>query len=167
MYLLQVQGSTPSPVLSDWSSEDWDGEKTKAKEQKSLVDFMLPKQDTDPQTMEVMADDIPFSKLTIQSDDPGKNPVEVMNALIPSMGAAAETLAADISVAKTPEAEASAMDTAKSDNSTKTHYEVLSEQELRMQREEEKYVLFIGILGEEEESNTETDTDDNTYTYFN
>ena len=55
----------PSPELSDWSSEDWDGEKAKVREQKSLVDFIPLKQDTDPQTMEVMAEDIPFQKLTI------------------------------------------------------------------------------------------------------
>ena len=63
----------PSPEPSDWSSEDWDGEKAKVREQKSLVDFMPPKQDTDPQMMEVMADDIPFSKLTIWLDDPDEN----------------------------------------------------------------------------------------------
>ena len=44
------------------------------------------------------------------------------------------------------------MDTAKSDDS-ETHYEMLLEQELRMQREEEKYALFISILSEEEEGN--------------
>ena len=57
-------------------------------------------------------------------------------------------------------------DTAKSDDNTKTQYEMLSEQELRMQRKEEKYALFISILNKEEESNTETDIDDNAYTYF-
>ena len=161
----KYEAPQPFPVPSDWSSEDWDGKKAKAREQKSLVEFMPPKLDTDPQTMEVMADDIPFSKLIIWSEDPDKNPAEVTNRLIPPLEAAAETSVADIPVAKTPEAEASVMDTAKSDDSTKTHYEML-EQELRMLREEEKYALFISILGKEEESDTETDTDDNTYTYF-
>ena len=46
------------------------------------------------------------------------------------------------------------------------HYEMLLEQELGMQREEEKYALYISILDTEEESNTETDTNDTTYTYF-
>ena len=50
----------PYPVPLDWPSEDWDREKAKAREQKSLVDFMQPKQDTDLQRMEVVADDIPF-----------------------------------------------------------------------------------------------------------
>ena len=32
----------PSPVHSDWSSEDWDSAKAKAKEQKFLIDFKPP-----------------------------------------------------------------------------------------------------------------------------
>ena len=55
----------PSPKPSDWSSEDWDREKAKVREQKSLIGIMPPKQDTDPQMTEVMADDIPFQKLII------------------------------------------------------------------------------------------------------
>ena len=50
----------PSAVPSDSSSEDWDGEKAKAREQKLLVGFVPPKQEIDPPVMEVMADDIPF-----------------------------------------------------------------------------------------------------------
>ena len=30
-----------SPAPSDWSSEDWDGDKAKAREQRSLIDFNL------------------------------------------------------------------------------------------------------------------------------
>ena len=38
----------PSPINSDWSSEDWDGNKAKAKEQnKSLIDFEASDQKTD------------------------------------------------------------------------------------------------------------------------
>ena len=36
----------PSPVPSDWSSKDWDGDKAKAREQKSLIDFMLLEKQT-------------------------------------------------------------------------------------------------------------------------
>ena len=63
----------PSPEPLDWSSEDWDGEKAKAREQKSLIDFTPPKPDTNQQMTDVMVDkketvmtdDIPFQKLTI------------------------------------------------------------------------------------------------------
>ena len=81
-----------------------------------LVDFALPKQDTDPPVMEVMADDIPFSKLTIWSDDHDENPAEVMDTLIPP-----PEVAADIPVINTSETEDSATDMAKADNSTKMH----------------------------------------------
>ena len=37
----------PSSVPSDWSSEDWDGEKAKAREQRSLIDFDPPSQTGD------------------------------------------------------------------------------------------------------------------------
>ena len=161
MHLLQVSSSTPLP-----SSEYWDREKAKARELKSLVEFKPPKQDTDPQTTEVMADDIPFQKLTIWSDNPDENPMEIMDTLFPPLEVSAEIPVTEIPVAKTPEAEASVTHTANSDDSTKTHHETLPEQELRMHREEEKYAPFIGILSEEEESNTETYTNDNTYTYF-
>ena len=68
-----------------------------------------------------------------------------MDTLIPLLEASAET-----PVAETLVPEASVTDTSKSDDSTKTHYEMLLEQELRMQREEEKYAIYIGMLSEEE-----------------
>ena len=113
--------------------------------------------------MEEMTDHIPFLKLTIRSDSPDKNPMEVMDTLIPPL-----EVVADISAIKAPEAETEALatDMAKSDDSINMHYEILSEQELRMQREEEKYALHISMLDTGEESNTETDTNHTTYTYF-
>ena len=101
--------------------------------------------------------------MTLRSDDPDKNPAEVMDTLIPL-----PEVAADIPATKTPEAEieTSVTDMAKLGNSLNTHYEMLSEQELRMQREEEKYALFINMLDTEEERNIETDTNKNAYTYF-
>ena len=78
--------------------------------------------------------------------------MEVTDTMIPPPEASAETPVAD---------------TAKSDNSTETHYETCMEQELRIQREEEKYAIYISMLSEEMESNTETNTDDTMYSYFN
>ena len=80
-----------------------------------------------------------------------------MDTLIPPLKASAET----------PAAEALVADTAKSDDSTETHYEMLTEQELRIQKEEENYAIYIAMLSKEEESNTETNTDKTTYSYFN
>ena len=38
----------PSPIPSDWLSEDWDGEKAKVREQRSLIDLNFPKVDQRP-----------------------------------------------------------------------------------------------------------------------
>ena len=59
----------------------------------------------------VTAVDIPFQKLTIQSDNPDEESPEVTDALIPPLEASAETPVTD---------------TAKSDDSTETHYEMLT-----------------------------------------
>ena len=107
-----------------------------------------------------MADDKPYQKLTIQLEKLDEHSKEVKNTLIPPLEASAEIPVAEIPAEKSPETGASVTDTAKSEGSTETHCKTLSEQELRMQREEEKYALFISILSEEEESNTEIDTDD-------
>ena len=155
----------PSPDPLDWSSEDWEGEKAKAKEQKSLIDFMPSKPDSDQQMMDVtidkdetvMTDDTLFQRLTIQSDNPTEETPEVTDMLMPLLEVSAET----------PVAENLATDIAKTDDSMETHYEILTEQELRLQRKEEKYAIHISMLSEEEESNMETNTDEATYSYFN
>ena len=66
--------------------------------------------------------------------------------------------------AETPAAKTPATDAAKSDDNTETHCEMLTEQELRLQREEEKYAIYISMLSKEEESDTETN--EITYPYF-
>ena len=43
----------------------------------------------------------------------------------------------------------------------------LTEQEQRLQREEEEYAIYISMLNDEEESNTETDTDESVYPFYN
>ena len=70
----------PLPQNSDWSCEDWDGNKAKAKKQgKSLIDFNDPKPQTSmEQTMDI--DEVPFSKLQIGQSDPKEETLEVMKS---------------------------------------------------------------------------------------
>ena len=57
----------PSPIHSDWSSKDWDGDKAKAKEQKSLIDPDLSKLKSDlDQTMDI--DSVSFHNLSLGHD---------------------------------------------------------------------------------------------------
>ena len=46
----------PSPAPSDWSSEDWDGDKAKAREQRSLIDLKLLDAHVQDTTWETMPD---------------------------------------------------------------------------------------------------------------
>ena len=73
----------PLPQNSDWSSENWDGNKAKAKEQdKSLIDFNDPKPKTSTkQTTDI--DEVAFSKLQIGQSDLKEEPLQVMKSLIP------------------------------------------------------------------------------------
>ena len=67
----------PFPVHSDWSSKDWDGEKAKAKEQKSLINCEASTQRMNKeQTTDV--DEVPFHKLNLGQDkQKEKEPLEV------------------------------------------------------------------------------------------
>ena len=53
MLILQAWGPTSLSNTIDWLSKDWDGEKAKAREQKSLIDFDPPRLDSDKQTTDL------------------------------------------------------------------------------------------------------------------
>ena len=67
-----------------------------------------------------------------------------------------------------PEASAAVpvMDAAKPEDIVKENNEGLTEQEQRLQREEEQFAIYISMLNDEEESDTNTDTDKSTYPLF-
>ena len=66
---------------SDWSSEDWDGDKAKARKQNSVIKFDNPWPKMKNSTLEPV-DSIPFKDLTIQTDRPDKKALEVSTSLI-------------------------------------------------------------------------------------
>ena len=107
----------PSPQNSDWSSEDWDGNKAKAKDHsKSLIDFNDPYPQTSAeQTMDI--DEVAFSKLQIGQSDLKEEPLEVTKSLVPPPS--------------TMEASEDMMEN--------TDGEGLTEAERRLQREKEKF----------------------------
>ena len=142
----------PSPMQSDWSSEDWDGEKAKTREQKSLIDIDPPKPDC-RQTIDLeIADDLPIDIITKHKDKKEEELPEVTDALVPPP----EVLAA------TPVTEV-----IKLENITEENNGGLTDQEQTLQREEEEYAIYIGMLSDEEESNTETDTDETATLLYN
>ena len=106
----------PSPVNSDWSCKDWDGDKAKAKEQnKSWIDFEAPNQKTDRQKV-TDTNQVPFSKPQTGQDDCKEEPFEVMESLV-----------------LLPPTSATSEDT------TENTDEGLTDVEEKLQREEEKF----------------------------
>ena len=73
-----------SPIHSASSSEDWNGNKAKAKEQKSLIDFEVPKQKTNMEQITGI-DEVPFHKLNLgQNEQKEKEPLEMMQSFSPT-----------------------------------------------------------------------------------
>ena len=72
----------PSSIHSDWSSEHWDGDKTKAKEKKSFIDFEVPKHMMNmEQIMDI--DAVAFHKLNLrQHKQREREPLEVTQSLV-------------------------------------------------------------------------------------
>ena len=139
--------SHPSPIPSDWSSKDWDGEKAKARELRSLIDFNPPKPDSRQTTNLETVNDLPIQNLTIQEDKKEEELLEVTNTLVPPPEVSAATPTTEVMKQENLMEE--------EDN------EGLTDQEKSLQKEEEEYAIYIAGLNEEEES--ETDTDESPY----
>ena len=82
----------PSPIPSDWWSEDWDGEKAKAREQRSLNDLNFPKPYQRQMTDSEILKELPIQILNIQEDrkEEEKSP-EITDTLVPPSEAATAT----------------------------------------------------------------------------
>ena len=137
-------------MQSYWSSQDWDGNLAKAREQKSLISFKIPKPDVHKKTLDSL-DDIPFQKMMIETDRPEEKMMEVSHTLVPPSEPQV--------TGTTPMKDLTKLDGIKEENKGG-----LMEHELHLHREEEKYALYIGNLSPEE-SNTESETDDSNYSF--
>ena len=82
----------PSPIPSDWSSEDWDGEKAKVREQRLLIDLDFPKPDLRQMTDSEILNELPIQNLTIQEDrkEEEKSP-DITDTLVPPLEMSAAT----------------------------------------------------------------------------
>ena len=137
------------PIPSDWSCKDWDGEKAKACKQRSLIDFNPPKPESRQTTNLEIVNDLPIQNLTIQEDKKEEEMPEVTNTLVPPPEASAETPATVV--------------TKQENIAEEEDNEGLTDQEKTLQKEEEEYAIYIGMLSKEEESDTKTDTDESPY----
>ena len=139
------QALHPLPNQSDWSSKDWDGERAKAREQKSFTRFDTPRPTMENPTLDLV-NSIPFHGLTICTDGPDKKAPEVPTATLnpPQAQEAGETTPKEGQQKLDPIAE---------------EEEKQAEQEIRRNLEEAKYKLYVGQLSMED-SDLDTDMDE-------
>ena len=140
----------PSPIPSDWSSEDWDGEKAKVREQRSLVDLDLPKTDLRQTTDTEILNEQLIQNLNIQVDGKeGEKLPDITDTLVLPPEVAAVTLM---------------MEEMEQENIIEEKdAEGLTDQDQKLQKDEEEYAIYIARKSEEEESNTEADSDESPY----
>ena len=139
----------PSPIPSEWSSKDWDGEKAKAREQRSLIDFDLPRTDLKQTTDLAILNELPIQNLMIQED---RRKEEKSPEAVDTLVLAPET------TAWTPMMEEMKWENIMEEKDA----EGLTDQEQKIQKDEEEYAIYIAGLSEEE-SNIEIDSDESPY----
>ena len=122
----------PSPIPLDWSSEDWDGDKAKRREQKSLTDLTFPKLEQ-KQMMDLdILKELPIQNLDIQEDRQEEEKLpEITDSLVPPSEAAA-VMPMTEKMRKIEETEWENIIEEKA-------IEELTQQELRLQKDEEEY----------------------------
>ena len=144
------QAPHPLPVQLDWSSEDWDGNKAKARGQGSLMIFKFPKPEAHKLTLDLI-DDIPIQKLMIETDRLEEKMIKASDTWIPPQEMEATGITPD-------------MDSTKLDSIKDGDEGGLTEHELHLQREDEKYTLYLDTQ-KPEESDTELETDESKYPF--
>ena len=143
----------PSITQTDWSSEDWDGEKAKAKEQRPLLDFMLLEQ----QLQKTLQDAV----LDKQEMDLVKEMQDLMLEQNQDMQNKTDILAPPPDVPQTKHEEA------KKDDPTMMYN--MTDQEVRLQQEEEKYRIYMSTFsykGDDSNLDSKMDSDSNATVYL-
>ena len=141
-----------SPASSDWSSEDWDGDKAKVREQRSLIDFKLVNTQVQDTTWKKMLDrqekDLVNGIDNLTLDEDKTTPT---GTLAPPLDMTEENCKAEGT---------------KDDEETPTYN--MTEQEQRLQCKEEKFNIYMstfGYEGDDSELDSDMDSDLNAMAY--
>ena len=133
------------PIHSDWSSEDWDGKKAKAREQESLIDSMAIKIGNDTLVTNKTSDRPKTKitdnlwKLTLSQD---AEALEATNKLVP--------------LPEVPEGTPGTEGVEDTDGTTMPKHKP-TEPELQLQKEKEQYAIYISTFGYKEDSDMDMD----------
>ena len=147
----------PSTTPSDWSSEDWDGKKAKAKEQRSLIHFKLLEQQLQ-NTLQDTTQDAVSDKQEMDLINGMQDLTLEQDQYMPSM--------TDIPV-PLPDGSETKHEETKEDNPTMMYN--MTNQEVRLQHEEEKYWIYMSTFsykGDNSNLDSEMDTNSNAAAYM-
>ena len=150
----------------DWSSEDWDGEKAKAREQCPLLDFNF----LEKQIRKTLQDPIQDISLDLLASD---NKIE--KDLMQDMQAL--TLKGDMDTQKSADIQVTNVQEPENNNKVKEEDETsvppykMTKQELQLHEEEEKYNIYTSTFGYEGDdssldSKTETESEGHAYPFL-
>ena len=140
----------PSPVPSDWSSKDWDGDKARNREQESLIDTLLD-METQDRTQDKQEENLisNLENLMLEQDKTTSNKTDMLIPLLETSEEKQEKEGTDI-------------------NNNVMVYS-MTEQELKLQDKEEKYGIYMntfGYKGDDSESDMELGADVMAYPYL-
>ena len=145
----------PLMILSDWSSEDWDGNKAKAREQCPILDFNLLEKQLQ-QTLQEPVHDV--SKDTLDNLMTEESLTKDLQTLTLKEDADKQNLA-DTKMMKLEELEDGNKVRERKCEASVSKYE-MTKQELWLQEEEEKYKVYTSTFGYEgDNSNLDTEMD--------
>ena len=135
---------------------DGDGDKGKRREQRSLIDLNFSKLDQKQMTDLDILKELLIQNLDIQEDrqEEQKSP-EITNTLVPPSEAAAVMPMME----KTEKMEEMEWENIIEEKEV----EELTDQELRLQKDEEEYSIYVAGISEEEENDTQTDSEESPY----
>ena len=144
----------PSPIPSDWLHEDWDGEKAKKREQRLLIGLNFPKLDQ-KQMMDLdILKELPIKNLNIKEDRKEEEKLpEITDLLVLPQTAATPKME---KMEKTEEMEQESI-------IEERDAEGLTDQELKSQKDEEEYSIYIAGISKEEVSDMKTDSEESPY----
>ena len=156
MYILNFNVPHLSVTPSDWSSEDWDGKKAKAKEQRPLLDFKLLEQ----QLQKMLHD-------TTQNAVLDKQETYLVNGMQDLMLGQNKDMQNKTDIlAPPPDAPETKHEELQKDCPTMMYN--MTNQEVRLQQEEEKYGIYLstfGYKGDNSDLDSKTDSNSNAMAY--
>ena len=157
----------PSVTLSDWCSEDWDGDKAKPREERPLLNFKLLEQQIQ-KTLQDTTQDVPQDTTHNATVDKQETDlIDRIQYLTLELKQGIQYLT-DILDPPQDALEAKCKEEDRRDDPTTTPTYEMTDQEIQLQHEEEKYGIYMSIFhyeGDDSDLDSKMDSDSDATAY--